>query len=427
MPHFLAPSIALPSLPFTSGEYEFAYEAKCRVDSHQSLILVRFKKDDTLQNDSSGDEFSHNEFFLRKVKRLNKNNSIIKCEKSSKSQPTGIIKNALKALMEQQSNQHLITHNLNNNSPRQNLQSPFFKSVQHFLDFSQKYPQKCLIEVGFGSGRHLLHLAQNNPHLMCIGIEIHSPSIEQILRQIELLGLTNLYIIHTDARILLEILPPCIALGIYVHFPVPWNKKPHRRVFCKAFLEESLRVLDDNALLHLRSDDETYFRDALNLALSYKHINLQVQKNHKNAIVSKYEARWERQNKDIFDLKIFKTTTQGQDSCIKSAKNAQNTEKTFIFDKILRKNLDNYTNFPYKKIAKDWFLHIDNVYYAKDVYVLALCFGDFNQPQNKFLQISFDTSYSTHYVGGNPIPTKAAYKAHRHLMEFLSVDSKDKE
>lgn len=64
MPHFLAPSIALPSLPFISGEYEFAYEAKCRVDSHQSLILVRFKKDDTLQNDTLGDEFSHNDFFF---------------------------------------------------------------------------------------------------------------------------------------------------------------------------------------------------------------------------------------------------------------------------------------------------------------------------------------------------------------------------
>ena len=98
-----------------------------------------------------------------------------------------------------------------------------------------------------------------------------------------------------------------------MHFPVPWNKKPHRRVFCKAFLQESLRVLDDNGLLHLRSDDEIYFRDALNLALSYKHINLQVQKNHKNAIVSKYEARWERQNKDIFDLKIFKTSSESQD------------------------------------------------------------------------------------------------------------------
>lgn len=412
MPHFLSPSITLPSLPFKSGEYEFVYEAKCRTDSHQSLILVRFKKDDTLQNDAL-----NNEFFLRKVERLNKGNSIVKCEKSSKSQPTGIIKNAIKTLMEQQSNQNLITHNLNNNSPRQNLQSPFFKSVKYFLDFSQK----CLIEVGFGSGRHLLHLAKSNPHLICIGIEIHNPSIEQILRQIELLGLKNLYIIHTDARILLEILPSCIAQGIYVHFPIPWNKKVHRRVFCQAFLQESLRVLDDNALLHLRSDDEIYFRDALDLALSHKSINLQVQKNHKNAIVSKYEARWKRQNKDIFDLKIYKTLTNKQDTHTKSTKNAENTEKNFNFDKILRKNLDNYTKFPYKKIAKDWFLHIDNVYCAEDVYVLALCFGDFNQPQTKFLQVSFCTSYTTHYIGGDPIPTKAAHKAHRRLVEFLGL------
>ena len=193
MPHFLASHITLPPMPFTQEGYTFVYEAKQCNDSSQSLILVRYED---------------NEFFLRKAWRGNKNNAILKCEKSTKTQPTGIIKNALKILCAYQKN--VISHNLNKNTPRQNLQSPYFQSMDFFLDFAKP----CLIEIGFGSGRHLLHLAQSNPHFMCIGIEIHTPSIEQILRQVQLLGLENLYIINGDARILLEILSSHIAQGI---------------------------------------------------------------------------------------------------------------------------------------------------------------------------------------------------------------------
>lgn len=396
MPHFLASHITLPPMPFTQEGYTFVYEAKQCNDSSQSLILVRYED---------------NEFFLRKAWRGNKNNAILKCEKSTKTQPTGIIKNALKILCAYQKN--VISHNLNKNTPRQNLQSPYFQPMDFFLDFAKP----CLIEIGFGSGRHLLHLAQSNPHLMCIGIEIHTPSIEQILRQVQLLGLENLYIINGDARILLEILSSHIAQGIYVHFPVPWNKKHHRRIFSPKFFQESLRVLDNNGVLHLRSDDEIYFQDALSLALQQESISLEIHKNQQEVITSKYEARWKKQQKNIYDLKIFHTYKNTNNE-----KNVKNTQKNFYFDKILRKNLDNYKNFPHKKIANDWFLHIDNLYCAGDIYVLALCFGDFNQPQSKFLQIEFCNNVSAQYIGSNPIPTQAAIKAHKYLIQILTQE-----
>ncbi|WP_301193706.1 tRNA (guanosine(46)-N7)-methyltransferase TrmB [Helicobacter japonicus] len=395
MPHFLASEITLPPLPFIQGEFTFVYEATQYNNKNQSLILVKYNQQ---------------EFFLRKQHRETKNNSILKCEKNSAKGHSGVIKDALKILCQNQDS--LISHNLSDNSPRQKLQSPYLKNIDFFLDFTQPY----LMEIGFGSGRHLLHLAQSNPHLICGGVEIHTPSIEQILRQIELLNLQNLFIVKADARTLLEILPSHTARGIYLHFPVPWNKKPHRRVFSQKFLEESLRVLDEGGILHLRSDDEIYFKDALNLALNAPKITLEVHKNSKIPIISKYEARWERAQKDIYDMKIFQQKVQN------ITKNTQKHQKYFTFDKILRKNVDNYKHFLYKKIAKDWFLHIDNLYCAGDVYVLALCFGDFFQPQNAFLQIAFYPTQSAHYVGGNPIPTQAAIKAHTHLMQILTQE-----
>ena len=118
MPHFLASNISLPSLPYMQEDFTFVYEAiKCN-DANQSLILVEYKQ---------------NAFFLRKQKRATKNNSILKCEKSSAKVHTGVIKNALKILSKHQDS--LISHNLNNNSPRQNLQLPYFKPIEFFLDF----------------------------------------------------------------------------------------------------------------------------------------------------------------------------------------------------------------------------------------------------------------------------------------------------
>lgn len=414
MPHFLASSVKLPTLPFECDGFCFVYEAIQNNDPLSSLLLVRY-------NDI--------EFLLRKIQRPN--NVIVKCEKSTKSQPTGIIKNALNTIMRLQDS--LISHNLNNNSLRQNLHSPYIRSMDFVLHLPYTRLQGAIIEVGFGSGRHLLHIAKQNPTRLCLGIEIHTPSIEQVARQIELLGLTNLYIIRGDARILLEIFPSQSAHRIFVHFPVPWNKKPHRRIFSHKFLKESLRVLESGAILHLRSDDWVYFYDSLMLVLQNKYASFEVKKNNKQEITSKYEARWERQEKDIYDLYIqsnstpspFTQTWHSSHVCTYS-KTQIKSAKNFSFDKILRKNLDNYAHFPYKKVAHDWFLHIDSLYCAKDIYVLALCFGDFNQPQSKFLHIDFAPKDSYHtnayYINGEPLPTCAALNAHEHLLQILTQE-----
>lgn len=397
MPHFLASHIVIPPLPYTVGDYHFIYEAKKCGDEKQSLILVHFE---------------NQEFYLRKVCRTDsQHNEILKCEKNTKIKPTGIIKNALKILCDTQEN--VISHNLNNNSIRQNLQSDYLKSITFFTNFTKSF----ILEIGFGSGRHLLHLAKENPHTICVGIEIHTPSIEQILRQIQIKKLENLYIINCDARILLEIMPDNLAQAIYIHFPVPWHKKPHRRVFSEAFLSQALRVLQPNGMLHLRSDDEQYFTDSLQIALRLDSVKIHLYKNQQTSVVSKYEARWKKQYKNIYDLQIFKNTSLIDNT---PTKNMQKMQKNFHFDKILRKNLDNYINYPSKILEKDWFLHIDSLYTTHNVYVLMLCFGDFNQPQNKFLHIEFrEDKAKSWYIGGDPIPTNAAIKAHQYLKKIL--------
>ncbi|MDQ7061172.1 MAG: hypothetical protein Q9M43_08540 [Sulfurimonas sp.] len=74
------------------------------------------------------------------------------------------------------------------------------KKIDYFVDNFPKN-KELRIEVGFGSGRHLLHQAAANPEILFIGIEIHRPSIEQVLKQITIRELENVMVLDYDARL----------------------------------------------------------------------------------------------------------------------------------------------------------------------------------------------------------------------------------
>lgn len=181
--------------------------------------------------------------------------------------------------------------------------SPYLKEIEFFADHFT-VEREIWVEIGFGSGRHLLHQAKKNPHIQFIGLEIHKPSIEQVLKQCELQGIENILVIDYDARLFMEFLPSNVVGRIFVHFPVPWDKKPHRRVFSAAFIEEALRVLDVNGTLELRTDSQLYFEFTFSQMMQLSKANVQVKKNAELEITSKYEDRWRKMEKDIYDVTL---------------------------------------------------------------------------------------------------------------------------
>ncbi|MDO7253385.1 tRNA (guanosine(46)-N7)-methyltransferase TrmB [Helicobacter cappadocius] len=383
MPHFLAQYEELGKLPFTDEVYKVLYEAVSIRNPNESLICMDYEED---------------EFFIRKIKKPQA--ILFKAEKISKPSPIGILKGALRVLAKKST---LISHNLNNDSIKQTLKSNFFLKPQEVfrLDFS-----KLCIEIGFGSGRHLLKLAQENPHQTYIGMEIHTPSIQQVLRQIDLLGLKNLYIVCMDARVLLEILPSNSCEIIYVHFPVPWNKKPHRRVISHKFLAQVDRVLKKDGFLELRTDDEQYFRDSLEIAMKANNTRAEIGKNLSSEVISKYEARWQRAQKDIFDLRIF-SLKQSEDKKI---------EYDFSFSSFSFNALEKIHQVG-KIIKTDFFLHICEVFRTDDgKFILILSFGDFSWPVNKIVIFEKKRAY---YFGGHPLSTEANINSHLELLNLL--------
>ena len=287
------------------------------------------------------------------------------------------------------------------------LSSEYFKKIEDFENIT--FPkEKISVEVGFGSGRHLLHQAKKNPDTLFIGLEIHTPSAQQVLKQIELQNLDNIWVVNYDARLFLEMLPSNACEQIFVHFPVPWDKKPHRRVISPSFLDESMRVLRKGGRLELRTDSDKYFWYSLETFFSVPKVEVEVRKNEALEVTSKYEARWRRQEKDIYDVYV---------KCRENSKPRKlNIDFNFNIVKY-RKGLEE--TLPKKALVFDgYFVHFERMYKIGEEKLLIKCaFGSFDRPEHKYILIEEN---SCRYFVSPPVKTMVNYEAHQKIMELLS-------
>ena len=263
---------------------------------------------------------------------------------------------------------------------------------------------KVALEVGFGSGRHLLWQARKHPDTLFIGIEIHTPSAQQVLKQIELQGLRNIWVVNYDARLLLEMLPSNRLEAIYVHFPVPWDKKPHRRVISEQFVAEAMRVLRPDGILELRTDSERYYRYSLEVFSAPIKADFRVEKNRDLPVVSKYEARWRRQEKDIYTLTMRSLEESPP----------RRSDYRFAFDSPA--DPERIAALPERAIVEEgWFVHFGPRYTRVDGRggVVEIAFGSFDRPEHKYLR--WDREGRVEYFPGMPVKTAANFAAHQRI------------
>jgi tRNA (guanine-N7-)-methyltransferase len=122
------------------------------------------------------------------------------------------------------------------------------------------------VEIGFGSGDHLLSSAQARTDTDFIGIEVHRPGAGRVLQQADKLGISNLRVLCTDAvEVLRQSLPAGSVDEVVIFFPDPWPKKRHqkRRLVQPAFVELLARVLRPGGRLRMATDWADYARHML--------------------------------------------------------------------------------------------------------------------------------------------------------------------
>lgn len=98
------------------------------------------------------------------------------------------------------------------------------------LDFQAVFgnDNPVVVEIGFGMGKATALIAENNPEINYLGIEVHKPGIGKLLGEIREKNLKNIRIIGHDAMEVLEYMVGDETVsGFHIFFPDPWQKKRH--------------------------------------------------------------------------------------------------------------------------------------------------------------------------------------------------------
>ena len=121
------------------------------------------------------------------------------------------------------------------------------------------------LEVGFGGGEHLVHMAERYPDIGIIGCEPYINGVAMLLGKIRKAGVTNLAVHPGDARDLFDVLPEGAVAKAFLNYPDPWPKKKHhrRRFVTPDHLKPLRRVMAEGAEFRIATDIPDYVRQAL--------------------------------------------------------------------------------------------------------------------------------------------------------------------
>ena len=136
-----------------------------------------------------------------------------------------------------------------------------YQAVPLDLDavFGRQAPR--ILEIGCGMGETTATIAAAQPQNDYLGIEVHTPGVGSLLKEIATRELSNLRVIQHDAvEVVRDMLAPTSLSGIHIFFPDPWPKKRQqkRRLVQPEFIKLLAARLTPGGYLHCATDWEDY-------------------------------------------------------------------------------------------------------------------------------------------------------------------------
>ena len=134
------------------------------------------------------------------------------------------------------------------------------------LDLAGVFGDKPVwLEIGFGGGEHLVHMADQNPNVGIIGCEPYINGVAMLLGKIRKLPVQNVALHPGDVRDLFDVLPDGCLEKVFLNYPDPWPKKRHhrRRFVTPEHLEPLAIAMAKGAELRVATDIEDYVRQTL--------------------------------------------------------------------------------------------------------------------------------------------------------------------
>lgn len=133
------------------------------------------------------------------------------------------------------------------------------------LDLGFTGARPLWLEVGFGGGEHLVHMAARNPGIFLIGCEPFVNGIAMLLGKLRDGQITNVAIHPGDVRDLFDVLPDGCLSKVFLNYPDPWPKARHhrRRFVTPGYLTALARACSPGAEFRVATDIPDYVRQTL--------------------------------------------------------------------------------------------------------------------------------------------------------------------
>jgi tRNA (guanine-N7-)-methyltransferase len=181
-----------------------------------------------------------------------------------------------------------------------------------------KLDGELVVEIGFGNGEHLVHLAKRMPDVLVVGIEVSQWCVTKAARRTLGMGLGNIRLIHGDARYLLSrMFKPSSVSHIYMNFPCPWPKRRHsgRRVARPEFAELMAFCLTHGGKFTLATDVRWYAEETREIFGRTECFDVwDATVNEERDYVTKYERKWRAMGRDTYTVTAVKTGPDANDA-----------------------------------------------------------------------------------------------------------------
>jgi len=117
-------------------------------------------------------------------------------------------------------------------------------------------PEVLWLEVGFGSGEHVIGVMAQEPETAFIAVEPFINGMATFLKDLPAADHARTRVHMDDAMMLVRSMADNMLDGVYVLNPDPWPKKRHhkRRIISQDNLKEFHRVMKDGAQLVMATD-----------------------------------------------------------------------------------------------------------------------------------------------------------------------------
>ncbi|MBO4779740.1 MAG: tRNA (guanosine(46)-N7)-methyltransferase TrmB [Selenomonadaceae bacterium] len=144
------------------------------------------------------------------------------------------------------------------------------EKLQNFADFvaignvqpiTKDPARELYVELGTGKGDFITQIAERNPQINFIGLEVEATCVLAAARKVREKNLGNVRLIVFDVANIAELFAEHEIDRLYINFCDPWPKKRHakRRLTYIKFLELYKKILKPEGEIYFKTDNRGLF------------------------------------------------------------------------------------------------------------------------------------------------------------------------